>query len=163
MKGDVGILGAYFDDNGVNMAHDEWTAPMSNTTKALFDIVRDEAPNMYIDIHSCGNGPVFLPTSYIPMTVKKRLEEFKSIYRERLMEHNYTMKNTNMMTIDGEEGHREPAFNLVSMLYHTGADLPFVFENPHGCIEYTPYSYEDILKIDHILIETAVDFLLGQA
>lgn len=159
MKGDVGILGAYFDDNGVNMAHDEWTLPMSNTTKAIFDMVRDEAPNMFIDFHSCGSGPVFMPTTYIPMTTKKRLEEFKNTYKEKLEKQNYHFKNSNLMSIDGEEGRREPAFNFVSMLYHTGADLPFVFENPHGCIEYNPYGYEDILNIDQILVGTAIDYI----
>jgi len=162
MKGDVGILGGYFDDNGVNMMHDEWTSLMSNTSKAIFDMVRNEAPNMYIDLHSCGSGPVLLPARYTPFSVKQRLERFKSILREQLLKQNYWIKDSNIVAIEGEEGKPIPAFNRTSMLYHTGADLPFVFENPHGCIEYTPLSYEDILNIDHILFETALDFICGR-
>ena len=41
-------------------------------------------------------------------------------------------------------------------------DLPFTFENPHGFIEYTALSYEDILNIDHVLFETAIDFVCNK-
>ena len=35
MKGDVGILGAYFNDDGINMMHDDFFAPMAEVAARL--------------------------------------------------------------------------------------------------------------------------------
>ena len=38
MKGNVGILGAYFNDEGINMMHDDWFSPMAAETEAILDL-----------------------------------------------------------------------------------------------------------------------------
>jgi predicted acyltransferase len=43
MKGDVGILGGYFNDNGINIMHDDFFMPMIEETNAILKVVRDEA------------------------------------------------------------------------------------------------------------------------
>ncbi|HZN57314.1 MAG TPA: M14 family zinc carboxypeptidase, partial [Planctomycetota bacterium] len=42
MKGDVGILGAYFNDDGINLMHDDFFSPMAEETKALLRVAREE-------------------------------------------------------------------------------------------------------------------------
>ena len=43
MVGDVGILGAYFNDDGVNPMHDDFFLPMASETEAILRLAREEA------------------------------------------------------------------------------------------------------------------------
>ncbi|KPL10094.1 MAG: hypothetical protein AMS26_21940, partial [Bacteroides sp. SM23_62] len=52
MKGNVGILGAYFNDDGINPMHDEFFSPMAAETAAILEIARTEAPDMTVSLHS---------------------------------------------------------------------------------------------------------------
>ncbi|PYI84542.1 MAG: hypothetical protein DME26_13080, partial [Verrucomicrobia bacterium] len=46
MRGpDVATLGAYWNDEGINLMHDEWFDPMAGATRALFRLAREEAPD----------------------------------------------------------------------------------------------------------------------
>jgi hypothetical protein len=40
----VGTLGAYFNDDGINLMHDEWFDPMAAETRAYLKLAREEAP-----------------------------------------------------------------------------------------------------------------------
>lgn len=51
MRGDVGILGAYFNDDGINPMHDEFFAPMAEETKAIVQVARQEAPDITVSLH----------------------------------------------------------------------------------------------------------------
>ena len=53
----VGRLGAYFNDDGVNLMHDEWFEPMAPETKAFFQLARQEAPDFIISLHSHASRP----------------------------------------------------------------------------------------------------------
>ncbi len=82
MTGDVGGLGGYYDDAGVNLMNDEWSDPMSETTRVLMRLTREEAPDMVLNCHSHENVPAVLPLSYVPMTEKEDLARFAAdLYR----------------------------------------------------------------------------------
>ena len=74
MKGDVGILGAYFNDEGINMMHDDWFSPMAAETKAILEIARSEAPDMTVSLHSHHNKPRILPAYYVPWYLKMEID-----------------------------------------------------------------------------------------
>src|SRR5690554_2623360 len=40
MKGDVGILGGYYNDAGINIMHDDFFSPMTAETRAILDVAR---------------------------------------------------------------------------------------------------------------------------
>lgn len=169
MKGDVGIFGGYFDDAGINLMHDEWWSPMSTVTKALFELVSGEAPDMLINLHGHSYDPCILPVSFIPVKTKKRLKALYDMFYERIASNGYTGKEFDILGSD-EEGRGDIALNLNSMFYHIGAGLPFVYESPQGCYDITtdgykkyktrPYDYKDILTLLHLLFECSAGFLL---
>jgi hypothetical protein len=160
MQGDVCFLGAYFNDDGVNMMHDEWSSPMSETTKALLTIARKEGPDMLLNLHSSMHDPHFFPTPYIPVSVKMRLDNFAKRFFNVIEGYGYSHGACSLNLEDGPAGITPPAFNLSSMLYHTGVDMSLVFESPHGVMDNTNYyGYTDILRIHHTLFETAADYL----
>jgi len=163
MRGDIGILGGYFDDAGVNMMHDEWYSPMSPTTKALLELVGREGPDMLINLHSCEHDPGICPERYIPVSSKARLGQLVDEFIKAFHNHGlrYSENQESMLGEDGPVGRVPPPFNLNSMFFHAGADLCFVFESPHGIIENSNrYSYSDLLAINQLIISTACDYLL---
>ncbi|CAG7647956.1 hypothetical protein PAESOLCIP111_05493 [Paenibacillus solanacearum] len=162
MRGDVGLLGAYFDDNGVNMMHDDWADPMSETTKALLRLAADEGPDCLINLHSYSISPGVLPTAHVPQLEKRRINDFTQIFYERLTRRGYksALLPDELETALAERA--RPALNLQSMLYHVGADLPILFESPHGVVGATAavFDYDEILDVHHELFHTAAEQLL---
>jgi len=160
MKGDIGLLGAYFNDDGVNMMHDDWACPMSKTTTALLKLAAKEGPDLLLNLHSHSHDPAVLPTSYVPVESRlKKLAISEKLY-ERLATEGYSFVRHPVSFEDGPAGTVPPALNLTSMLYHVGADIAITFESPHGVIGgENPYGYDDILKIHNILFDTAAGYL----
>ena len=68
-------LGAYFNDDGINMMHDDFFSPMAEETKAILDIARTEAPDMTVSLHSHENKPRILQVRYQPWFIKQRVDE----------------------------------------------------------------------------------------
>src|SRR6266700_4426070 len=48
----VGTLGAYFNDAGINLMHDEWFQPMAEETRGFLRLAREEAPDFIVSLHS---------------------------------------------------------------------------------------------------------------
>lgn len=163
MRGDVGLLGGYFDDNGVNMMHDEWHAPMSRATGALLGLVSREGPEMLLNLHSHSYGPCILPVGYIPAAAGRRINAYaQECCRAMRAEGFETGELPGGGPGDGPAG-VPPPFALGSMLYHAGCGAIVLYESPHGCTGYAgQYCYEDILRLHHILFGSAVDFLLRE-
>lgn len=160
MAGDVGSLGGYFDDAGVNMMHDEWTDPMSRTTHALLRLIRREGPDMVLNCHSHGTPPSILSLAYAPLAVKQDVAAFTTDLYARYDDAHLPHGPVPAAGIDGPADTTPPALNLTGMMYHTGAALPITFESSHG-VSNRPeqYTYEDLLRIHHILFQTAGDWL----
>lgn len=161
MRGDIGFLGGYFDDAGVNMMHDEWPAPMSSTTKAVLDTIRQEAPDIFINLHSHEAPPSVLPNAYVPTTIKHDIAEFADALYTRFDGAGLAHPAVPAVREDGPHGTTPPALNLTSMAWHAGAALSMTFESPHGFGDAkVRFDYDQILQIHHILFEVAADRLL---
>ena len=61
---DVGHLGAYFDDAGVNPMHDEFFDPMGPSAPAILEVSRREAPDVAVSLHSYAQPPTSPPTFF---------------------------------------------------------------------------------------------------
>lgn len=165
MKGDfVGVLGGYYDDYGVNIMHDEWSSPMSETTKALLKVIREEGPDLTINMHGHGEDPSILPVRYVPMSMKLKLKNLADKFYSTVKERGY---QTRELSFTGQESPDSlpGSLNFTSIAYHTGADISLTYESPQG---FPPcsyikmqYGYRDIIDIQHILFDIACDYLKG--
>jgi len=161
MTGNVGSLGGYFDDAGVNLMHDEWFAPFSPLTSPLLAMVGREAPDLLLNMHSHGMPPAILALSYVPMFIKQAVYDFADRYGRACAERGLTTKPPVPIEPDGPVGSFPPTFNLTSAMYHAGAALPMTFESPHGLVDAdVPFDYEQILEAQHVLFLTAMRTLL---
>ena len=131
MRGDnVGFLGCYFDDDGINPMHDEFTAPMGPEAPAVLRVAREEAPDLAVSLHSHMHAPALLRPAYVPLESQAEVRS--------LAERVYTLLDEDDLTHGGlfdpqPEGGPHPApFNLSSALHHVSGATTFTFECPHG-------------------------------
>ena len=160
MAGDVGLLGGYYDDAGVNINHDRWDAPMSTVTKSLLEIAHAEGPDMFLNLHGHGANPEAMPARYLPGAAKREFARFSHGLHHCLRAKGYPCAIPSFFEENSPA--MGPAFNLDCMMFHSGAAMPVTFECPQGLTcNKRSYSYEDTLNIHHALFEYAADFLTG--
>lgn len=164
MTGDVGILGAYFNDDGINPMHDEFFAPMAEETKAILKVAREEAPDMAVSLHSHENKSVVLQASYVPMFMKKRITELSGKVKERFDAVGLPYGGIFQPEIEDDNFPPRASFNLTSAIHHTSGALAFTFECRHGSVsENVPdpqLTHEDILNIQLNLFDVMLDYAL---
>lgn len=160
MRGDVGFLGCYFDDEGVNLAQDNWTGPMSRTTTAVMKQVADEGPDMLLNLHGFGAPPAILPTNYVPVAVAEDILAFARQYARDLNTQDIPYSWLPEVTENGPRGECPPALGQTGMFYHAGAAMPMTHESPQGFNDVdVAFDYETILSLHHVLFATAADWL----
>lgn len=167
MKGNVGILGAYFNDDGINLMHDDFFSPMAKETKAILDIARYEAPDMIVSLHSHENPPLILPADYVPWFMKMRIDTLARLVNSAFKKEHLPHVNEKWMPKPGIEDENSPprtSFNLVSALHHISGTMAFTFECSHGTTgdKYPEpiVTYENILDIQLNLYDKMLDYIL---
>jgi hypothetical protein len=162
MKGDVGILGAYFNDDGVNLMHDDFFLPMARETEAVLRLARREAPDVAVSLHSHEHPPAVLQTSYVPVFMKERIRDLSARLRSRFDEQGLPYGSVAAPRADDERPGPTSSFNLASALHHVSGAMAFVFECPHGTVsEDSPprrVSHAEILDIQLTLYEELLGF-----
>lgn len=167
MKGNVGILGAYFNDDGINPMQDEYFNPMADETSAILEITRTEAPDISVSLHSHEYEPMILQPSYIAMFMKERVHDLAVSLNERyknaglpFVPNQYVWK----LQVDDPDFPPNVTFNLISALHHISGTMPFTFECSHGSVSDNPrapkISYDEILDIELILFDEMLDYIL---
>lgn len=142
MTGDnVGFLGCYFNDDGVNPMHDEFFAPMGPEAPAILEMARREAPDVTVSLHSHGYPPTFHRPKYVPMDLQSDSRSIHRTYNTRLAAHD--IPRLNLHDVSGESGRPSPGFNLLSAVYHVSGSTGVLHECPHGL------TGEDMCQITH--------------
>ena len=167
MKGNVGILGAYFNDEGINMMHDDWFSPMAAETEAILDLARSEAPDMTVSLHSHHHTSRILPANYVPWFMKMRIDSLTRTLNQRYASGGLPSLPEDWISPPVVEDQSYPpkaSFNLISALHHVSGTMAFTFECSHGTVtadEPEPsVTYGNILDIQLNLYEEMLDYIL---
>jgi hypothetical protein len=164
MKGDVGILGAYFNDDGVNLMHDDFFLPMARETEAILRLARREAPDVAVSLHSHEHAPAVLQASYVPAFMKERLREFSARLKVRYAQEGLPYGSVVTPQADDPRPGPSASFNLTSALHHVSGAMAFTFECSHGSVsEESPaalVSHAQILDAQLTLYEEMLGFAL---
>jgi hypothetical protein len=164
MKGGVGILGAYFNDDGVNLMHDDFFLPMARETEAILRLARREAPDVAVSLHSHEHPPVVLQTTYVPVFVKERIRDFSARLKARHDQRGLPYGRVLEPQADDPRPGPSASFNLASALHHVSGAMAFVFECSHGSVsERSPaplVSHDQILDVQLTLYEEMLAFAL---
>ena len=151
---DIGFLGCYFNDKGINPMHDEFFAPMGPEAPAILKVAAAEGPDLAVSLHSHENKPAVLRPAYVTVEVQQDIrtlaERCYGILAERGLPHGGYFEAK-------PEGGRNPSpFNLTSALYHISGAGSFTFECPHGLKDGCRVNFEQILDIQLSLYEAMI-------
>lgn len=162
MVGDVGFLGAYHNDAGINMAHEDFFAPTAEETKAILAVARREAADYIACLHSHGGEPRPLPVAYVPRFIKDKVKNFSDQLADRYEAEGLPFRRPDEVAQDSPEPPAK-AFNLIGAIHHTCGGMPFTFECSHGLSDdrYPSVTHGQILDIQLLLYEELFKFALA--
>lgn len=145
-------LGGYYNDAGVNIQHDDFFGRhIAPETRALLDLVRDETPDCFLTLHSCGTGPFLTgPDSFIPTGHQYRQAQVAAIVADR-------HRREGLRPGGGPKVGPVGGFYLHTALHHTSGALPLLFEFPHG-LAMKPFAFDEILDVGLTLFEEVMRF-----
>lgn len=148
MLHDVGFLGGYFNDQGVNIQCDDMFEPMAPETKALLRLARNEAPDCVVNVHSHEERGEFLIEEFTPLAMQRRNKEIADRYLE-------VMEKEGVPACHFKREIPTPTWvmDLTEALYHVSGALSMTFEGPHGVTGDTAWamSYDGILDTHLIM------------
>jgi hypothetical protein len=159
----VGFLGGYFDDDGVNPMHDEFFDPMGPEAPAFLQLARAEAPDVAVSLHSYAPAPGILRPAYLPTDAQRDVQSIHREYTELLADAG--LPHEDVFEVSSEDGSPPPHFTLVSALYHVSGARSFVHETPHGLADddACQVSLEEILDVQLNLYEAIFEYCLPGA
>jgi len=148
---DVGFLGCYFNDKGVNPMHDEFFDPMGPEAPAILKVAAAEGPDLAVSLHSHENKPAVLRPAYVTVEIQQDIRSLAERCYGILAERN--LPHGGFFEAKPEGGDNPSPFNLTSALYHVSGASPFTFECPHGLKDGCRVSFDQILDIQLSLYE----------
>lgn len=159
----VDYLGGYFNDDGVNMMHEDYfSANASAGTRLVLDVCRNEAPDMSILLHGGSNCiNCLFPVYYISGKVKKDIMAFQESYKALCDKNGVRYQITEFPDYDEKPGEYRP-FTLTSAMHHCCGEPAFTFESNQGLCDHgnVIYDYDEIYKAHMLLFEDTIRYAL---
>ncbi len=158
IKDAVDYLGGYFNDDGVNMMHEDFFGgEVSTGTKLVLDICREHAPDFSILLHGGSNTtPCILLTSYASYKSKLQTVDVVNALAERSKKEGipFAPKTAN----DIEKNDPPPSFNLPSAMHHCCSEPTVTYESNQGLTECPgpQLTHEEIYLSHMILFEETI-------
>jgi len=172
MKGDVGILGAYYNDDGINIMQDEFFLPMAEETKSILRIARDEAPDISISLHSYEIPPSILQSNYLPLFMEKRVVglavQLNKYYKSAGLPYIQDMPEElpEKAYVEDQSFPPRKTFNLIGALHHVSGTMALTFECSQGLVDgrtMVPIvDYDNILDIELGLYQEVFNYVISQ-
>ncbi len=144
------FLGSYFDDNGVNLMHDDFFDPMSEITKFIMDTLDKYVPDVTCLLHGgSGSKQHILKPNFVPYYYKEEVHKIMLRLSQRVRAHGLEMAETGLSAIEDTPPFM---FNAVSAYIAKCGTLCFTYESNQGIggekLCYTP----DIIYKQHMLL-----------
>ena len=156
-------LGGYFNDDGVNMMHEDYfSANVSSGTRLVLDVCRTEAPDISILLHggtNCTN--CLFPVYYISGNARKAIMAFQESYRELCDKNGVRYQVTPFPSCEEDPKGFKP-FTLTSAMHHCSGEPAFTFESNQGLCDHGNiiYGYDEIYDSHMLLFAETIRFAL---
>ena len=152
------FLGGYFNDDGINIMHEDFFGQVSTETKAIFDICRYTAPDCSVLLHGGTNSiSGILEPDYISNESSMDIRALSEILKSRADEAGLRYFSYGSGTISS-------GFTLPSAMHHLSGTMCVTYESNQGLIDAPghPDSAEDIYTLHRQLFEEAARFVLNK-
>lgn len=148
------VLGSYFNDEGINLVHDNFFGKMSPETQAMFDIADAEAPDFTLHLHGGGNVQNEIAhANHLPLYVKETIQKLKYKVKVEANKHNLPM----LLNEISEDNTFPPrTFNIMSAMYYACGTTSILYESNQG-LDFSDFrelqtEWEALLTHDQILL-----------
>lgn len=155
IKAYTDFLGGYFNDDGVNLMHDNFFHPMAKETQALLDLAEEEHADYVIQLHGGSNSLAdILQPSYVPVEICEKLNKLATTC-DTIAKKEGLGFHVRPVNERKESGVTPPSFNLTSALHHVCGGASCTFEsNEHVADQAGPHqTHEEIYRSHLILFE----------
>ncbi|MBO9609852.1 MAG: hypothetical protein J7639_28100 [Paenibacillaceae bacterium] len=156
----VSHLGGYFNDDGINLMHDNFFAPMAAETKLLMELADSEAADATVLLHGGANTVNhILPLHYAPAYILELQNKFlDQLYDACLAKE---LKFWRLYSeLAASPGYPPPSFNLTSALHHLTGGLSMTYEcNMSLDAPGERFSYAEMLDSHLVLFEQLMRFM----
>lgn len=163
IKDAVDFLGGYYNDDGVNLMHDDFFAPKAAETKALLDLCERECADIVIHLHGGGDSKGnLMQTSYMSNPAKAIVEKLAKACYEKGQTEGLNFVGPHACSLD--DGPVPGAFNLASAVHHKCGAVSFVYES-NECIIDEPgpkLTHEQVTRMHMIVFEETLKVLAGR-
>ena len=152
------FLGAYFNDDGINMMHEDYFLKPSNETQAVFDVCRYDAPDFSVLLHGGTNAiSGILEPSYISKEAVDDVRALNAILKNKADEAGLRYVPYGAGTIGG-------ALSLQSAMHHLCGTMSVTYESNQGLVDApgAPDSGDDIYTLHKQLFTEAARYVLNQ-
>jgi len=168
IKDHVSFLGSYYNDDGINIVHDDFFGKQANETRAILETADKENPDFTLNLH--GGGSVINEVDhadYMPMCIKERVQELKM----RVKTETDKLGLPSLINPIRTENH-EPirTFNIFSALHFVSGTTSILYESNQGLdltgkrpldpSWETCFSYDEILDLHYVLFEQTIKLAL---
>jgi hypothetical protein len=155
------FLGGYFNDQGVNLMHDQFFRPMARETQALLNLAADEYADCVVLLHGGSNSAnALVQPAYVPVEVNRTVLELARRCHERACPLGLEFNAEPVPPPPSED--TPPRFNLTSALHHVCGGVSFTFES-NQCIIDEPgphYCFDQVKRSHEILFEEILGFFV---
>lgn len=160
----VDYLGGYFNDDGVNLMHDDFFGKKALETEALFGVCEQYVPDFTVLLHggtNCTNH--ILGPAYAPIEIKQRVADFEQLLKQEYEDKGLTLYTPNVNFDYGESKDTPVSFNLPSALTHLCGEPCVTYESNQGLVDSpsgTGYSYDEIYDHHLLLFKSLIKYLI---
>lgn len=147
-------LGSYFNDDGVNLMHDNFFHPMARETQALLDLADAERADFIIQLHGGSNScNSLLPTRYVTREAALAIHDLSLRCDEQARPEGLSFAVCPVP--ERESGETPPSFNLASALHHVCGAVSAVFESNQHVADYpgAKLTHDEVYRSHLILFE----------
>ena len=161
IKDAVDFLGGYFNDDGVNLMHDDFFGRNSNETQNILDVCMDMAPDVAVLCHGGDNTtPTFTSLNYASANAKKEMAEIAweigRLYSAFDIP-GFGGNHEKYQSFDQECAEIPGSFNLISAMHHCCGAPCITFESNQGLNKENSLSLDnDTIYLSHTLMFEAV-------
>ena len=150
---DVGFLGGYFNDNRINLMHDNFFYKPSTEVDALMALTNDEAPDIIASLHSAADSPFyFCGVSHLPSIQQEAMFDLSERVRARMTEKHLPFRGMSDPKLRTAQYVSD--FNLLRALHHHSGAATVTIESCAGIETPNPacqLNWEQILDGQLIL------------
>jgi len=150
-----GILGTYFNDDGINLNHDRFLdSRRAPETDALLRFYLEEMPDLVILSHSDQGSWVNSASEYVPVEIQTLTARIAGAVALELRRRKMSII---LYPHNNRPNAGSRAFTQVDAVYHQCGALPLLIEFPTG-VDWNPYTFEQVLDGGLAALETIMIF-----